>query len=235
MFRFKQFTVEQHLCAMKVNTDGVLLGAWAISKLYNIQPQHVLDIGTGTGVIALMCAQAMPHATIDAIDIDTNAATQAAANFSNSPWAARLQSANISLQNMGSAKLYDVIVSNPPYFVDDYKSGDTQRDVARHNIALTYSELISGIARLLTQAGKAFVIVPVFNFDRLQQLAADNRLIVTGRTNVIAVEGKSPYVTLVMIQKEGSGVVEDSITIQHANGEFTNTYRNLTKEFYLKF
>lgn len=235
MFRFKQFTVEQHLCAMKVNTDGVLLGAWVISQVNNPGPVNVLDIGTGTGVMALMCAQAIPQATIDAIDIDTNAATQAAANFSNSPWSARLHSVNVSLQNMDSAKQYDVIVSNPPYFVNDYKSGDTQRDVARHNIALTYSELISGIARLLTQAGKAFVIIPVFNFDRLQLLAADNGLMVTGHTNVIAVEGKSPYVTLVMIQKEGSGVVEDNITIQHANGEFTNTYRNLTKEFYLKF
>lgn len=235
MFRFKQFTVEQHLCAMKVNTDGVLLGAWAIAHGSTTQPVDVLDIGTGTGVIALMCAQAMPLATIDAIDIDSNAAAQAAANFGNSPWAARLRAANISLQHMVTTKAYDFIVSNPPYFLDDYKSGDNRRDVARHSTALTYSELMTGIDRLLTDNGIAFVIIPVFNFDILQQLAEEKGLFVTYRTNVMAVEGKPPYVTLVRLQKERSPVVNDTITIQHSNGNFTDSYRQLTKEFYLKF
>jgi len=220
---------------MKVNTDGVLLGAWTISQLYDEVPLNILDIGTGTGVIALMCAQAMPLATIDAIDIDSNAAAQAAENFNNSPWATRLYSSNISLQNMVTTKPYDIIISNPPYFVDDYKSGDNRRDLARHSTALTYNELITGIARLLIQKGKAFVIIPAFNFDMLQQLAEEKGLYVTYRTNVMAVQGKPPYVTLVRLQKERSPVVEDTITIQHSNGNFTDSYRQLTKEFYLKF
>ncbi len=227
--------VEQHLCAMKVNTDGVLLGAWAIAHSSATQPVDVLDIGTGTGVIALMCAQAMPQATISAIDIDSNAAAQAAANFGNSPWAARLHAANISLQHMVATKAYDIIVSNPPYFVDDYKSGDNRRDVARHSTALTYSELVAGIARLLKQSGSVFIVIPAFNFDMLQQLAEEKGLFVTYRTDVIAVAGKPPYVTLLKLQKERSRVVADSITIQHTNGDFTDSYRQLTKEFYLKF
>ncbi|HRG90546.1 MAG TPA: hypothetical protein PLW44_16100, partial [Chitinophagales bacterium] len=169
------------------------------------------------------------------IDIDSNAAAQAAENFNNSPWATRLYSSNISLQNMVTTKPYDIIISNPPYFVDDYKSGDNRRDLARHSTALTYNELITGIARLLIQKGKAFVIIPAFNFDMLQQLAEEKGLYVTYRTNVMAVQGKPPYVTLVRLQKERSPVVEDTITIQHSNGNFTDSYRQLTKEFYLKF
>ena len=216
---------------MKVNTDGVLLGAWAeVSDAKNI-----LDIGTGTGVIALMLAQKNQQAMIDAIDIDENAYTQAKENFEQSKWSNRLNAFHTSLQKFSTKKKYDLIISNPPYFVDDYKTDNAQKNIAKHSIALNYEELLIGINRFIAATGKAFLVVPVFNFPSIETEARNKNLFVTKLTEVIAVKGKPAYLSLLQLERNEKSFSENTITIQTADSSFTEEYKSLTKEFYLKF
>lgn len=230
-FRFKQFSVAQDRCAMKVNTDGVLLGAWADVS----EAKTILDIGTGTGVIALMMAQRNPAAIIDAIDIDAYAFAQTGENFLDSLWSERLYAYHISLQNYSPEKKYDLIISNPPYFVDDYKTDSHRRNIAKHSISLSYKELVSGINRLLSGPGEAFVVLPAFNLQLFESLALGENLFITKLTEVIAVEGKSPYLVLIKLSREQKEYSKSSIVIQNEEGVSTDEYKALTKAFYLKF
>ncbi len=233
---------------MKVTTDGVLLGAWADVS----GAKTILDIGTGTGVIALMLAQKNSEAVINAIDIEENACQQARDNFEQSQWSRRLNAIHTSLQDLAVAPLsfgeglgercYDVIISNPPYFVDDYKTENHQRNVARHSVALSYKELLKGINRLLKTTGKAFLVIPAFNFQLLETIAGEENLFVTKHAGVIAVKGKNPYLALLELERlpvprfiTVARVFKETIVIQDEEGNFTEQYKELTKEFYLKF
>ncbi len=226
---------------MKVNTDGVLLGAWA--KVSEVK--HILDIGTGTGVIALMMAQKNTEAVIDVIDIDKDAYTQAKENFEQSPWSNRLTAIHISLQELAVSPLslgdglgerkYDLIVSNPPYFIDDYKTDNHQKNIAKHSIALTYQELLIGINRLLSATGKAFLVIPVFNLQLIETIAGEENLYITKLTEVTAVAGKNPYLALIELGRKKAEYEKGSLVIQDAQGNFTEDYRQLTRNFYLKF
>ena len=156
-FRFRQFTIHQDKCAMKVGTDAVLLGSWVDPK----NAHQILDIGTGTGLIALMLAQ-KSSAEIDAIDIDESACQQAKENFRISPWFSRVKIYHHSLQGFSetSEKKYDLIVSNPPYFHHASKPPEEARLNARHNDQLSFSELIAGVKKLLTDNGRFCLILP---------------------------------------------------------------------------
>ena len=215
---------------MKVNTDGVLLGAWQTGAASSI-----LDVGTGTGVIALMMAQKHAAAKIDAIDIDHDAYLQAKENFAQSPWAERLTPHHTALQNFEPQKLYDLIITNPPYFIDDFKTDNHKKNVARHSTALSYAELLHGINRLLSADGKACLIIPAFNLAHIETAASAHQLHVTALTEVIAVEGKPPYVVLLELSRNVKPISKSNITIQHADGTYTAAYQMLTKDFYLKF
>ena len=230
-FHFKQFAVAQGKCAMKVNTDGVLLGAWAeIGKAKNI-----LDIGTGTGVIALMMAQKNQTAMIDAIDIDKDAFAQAGENFLGSLWSKRLFAYHVSLQNYSPDRQYDLIITNPPYFIDDFKTEDHQKNIAKHSITLSYEELIIGIARLLSAEGEAYMVLPIFNLPLFESMAMNKKLFVVKLTEVIAVEGKSPYLVLIKLARSQKEYIKDCMIIQNAENLYTQQYKTLTKDFYLKF
>jgi len=216
---------------MKVNTDGVLLGAWADAE----GAETILDIGTGTGVIALMMAQRNVAATIDAIDIDADAYAQAGENFRSSTWSARLCAHHAALQVYFPEKKYDLVISNPPYFVDDYKTGDHQKDIAKHGISLSYQELIAGIVRLLSERGKAAIVLPVFNLQLFESMALGQKLSIVKCTEVTAVEGKPPYLALIQIGRQQKELTKDRIVIQNEEGLFTPQYKALTRDFYLKF
>jgi len=247
MFRFKQFSVQQNKCAMKVNTDGVLLGAWANVS----EAKSILDIGSGTGVIALMLAQKNTEAIVDAIDIDEYAYEQAKENFEHSKWNNRLNAFHSSLQNFavspplaevarafqrdGGGCIYDIVISNPPYFVDDLKTGNQQKDLAKHSTALTYEELLSGINLLLQETGKAFLVIPIFNVPLIEAIGEKENLFISKLAEVIAVTGKNPYLVLLQLEREKKEPVKETITIQDADCNFTAQYKQLTKEFYLKF
>jgi tRNA1Val (adenine37-N6)-methyltransferase len=230
-FRFKQFAVTQGRCAMKVNTDGVLLGAWAHIK----GADTILDIGTGTGVIALMMAQKNGTADIDAIDIDEEAFTQSTMNFNATVWADRLHPHHMSLQRFSAPIKYDVIISNPPYFINDYASEDHRSNVAKHGTELTYEDLVAGICRLMNDNGKAFLVLPYFNVPVFETIAAKGNLFITKRADVVAVTGKKCYVTLLQLEKTTKAYTIDTIQIQNPDNTFTEQYKSITKEFYLKF
>ncbi|MBR3471273.1 MAG: methyltransferase [Prevotella sp.] len=157
-FRFRKFVVRQDRCAMKVGTDGTLLGAWAHGG------EHVLDIGTGTGLIALMMAQRFPQAHVVAIDIDAEACGQAEENIASSPFSSRVSVSCQSLQayaeNADETAVFDAIVCNPPFFLHSLSSPDERRTTARHAGSLPHGELFSCVARLLSPEGEFSVIVP---------------------------------------------------------------------------
>lgn len=230
-FRFKQFSVAHDRCAMKVNTDGVLLGAWTDVD----DARAILDIGTGTGVIALMMAQRRAAAIIDAIDIDESAFGQASENFLNSMWSDRLYTHNISLQEYFPAKKYDLIISNPPYFIDDYKTESHQKNIAKHSVSLSYQELILGIDRLLADNGIASIVLPIFNLELFESIAFGVNLFIVKLTEVVAVEGKPPYLVLIKLSRQELNYSKNTLIIQNESGSFTDEYKSLTKDFYLKF
>ena len=182
MFRFKKFTVHDEACAMKVGTDGTLLGAWAPlypSKQPAGQP-HVLDVGTGSGLIALMLAQRDPQARILAIDIDEPSVRQAADNFAASPWPERLEARHCSLQDLAAepdrAHSFQLVVSNPPFFVDSLKNPDAARAKARHTDFLPFDQLVSHCTQLLAEDGILALIVPAEAEPMILSLAAKHGL-----------------------------------------------------------
>ena len=167
-FQFRQFTVYQDQCAMKVGTDGVLLGAWA--RLLATEGR-VLDMGTGTGLLALMMAQRYPHASVTAVDIDDQAVIQAQQNISRSPFAERITISQGDIREWEDQP-FDAIVANPPYFVDSLICPDDQRTTARHTGTLTYRELMETAWHLLSDSGIFSVVIPFDYLDRLSSEAA---------------------------------------------------------------
>jgi tRNA1Val (adenine37-N6)-methyltransferase len=172
MFKFKQFSVEQDRCAMKIGTDGVLLGAW--TPIEN-NPFSILDIGTGTGIIALMLAQRSAAQQIDALDIDEDAYEQATDNFENSPWNDRLFCFHAGVDEFieEPENEYDVIVSNPPFYSEDYKTDNEKRDLARFQFAMPFEDLIEAADLLLSENGIFAVIIPFKEEDNFIALAKE--------------------------------------------------------------
>lgn len=234
-FQFKKFTVHQDLCAMKVGTDGVLLGAWAPVEGCS----SLLDVGTGTGLIALMLAQrcsAFSSALhIDAIDIDEGAARQARFNAEASPYKDVLTVHSASLQSFAAQteRRYDLIVSNPPYFEDSLKCPNTHRTTARHNDTLPLSALIEECCPLLAPGGHMAVILPFSHLQELQSLAVANGLYFTKTTYVIPVPGKMPKRILAALCNTPRREETDRLVIEIARHQYTPEYIALTSDFYL--
>jgi len=233
MFRFKQFTVHHDLCAMKVGTDGVLLGAWADVA----DAGRILDVGCGSGVIALMLAQRFPMAQIDAVEIDAAACEQAAANFADSPFARRLQVIHSDVRQYVPAQFYDSIVVNPPFFIRSLKSPDARRSTARHNDDLSFTDLLNHSRRLLVADGHLFLIVPFDAWESLQAAAVNEQFTLRRKTIVYAIENRPPKRLLLEYSLENSHQLptEDRLNIQNADGAYSLSYRELTQAFYLKF
>ena len=228
-FSFKQFTVYHDRCAMKVGTDGVLLGAWTDVS----SSKHILDIGTGTGLIALMLAQRCSCAQITAIDIDLMAVGQARENIEASKWGNRV---NVTLQDLNTYTpncLFDTIVSNPPYFVDSLKSVDSQRTMARHTDTLSAIVLFRKTAELLSDEGKFSLIIPFDQKDYFISLAKEEGLFLSRLTNVITRPGIPPKRSLMEFKKQISVCEENSLIIEIDRHVYTDEYISLTREFYL--
>lgn len=215
---------------MKVNTDGALLGAWTNAD----GAKRILDIGTGTGTIALMLAQKNLIANVDAIDISEPAYILAKQNFRNSAWYERLNVFHVSLQDFSASSCYDVIVSNPPYFINDLKAPNQEKNIARHTIELSYEELIFGISRLLSNDGKAFLVIPIFNVPLLESIANLQNIFITKTTEVVSVSGKAPFITLLQLEKKHTETTKNTLEIQAADGSYSKEFAELLKDFYLK-
>lgn len=230
MFQFKQFTIEQELCAMKVGTDGVLLGAWA-----DIRPGcRLLDVGTGTGVIALMAAQrGAEHVT--AVEIDTATAAQAARNAADSEWADRIEVLSLDVADYVTDARFDRILSNPPYFRDSLRSPDLGRNTARHNDALSYETLTGCAASLLTPGGQLCVVLPYDSVGEFVRCALLKELYLVRRTDVVTAPGRSPKRSLLAFSNTESQLVADVLAIRDDSGNETADYINLVKDFYLNY
>ncbi|MBR0296054.1 MAG: methyltransferase [Paludibacteraceae bacterium] len=228
-FRFKQFEVCHAGCAMKVGTDGVLLGAWASCQ------QRILDVGTGSGLIALMLAQRFEAAQIDAVDIDGDAVRQATDNFAHSKWSNRLHCRQIAVQDLAKEDVrYDAIVSNPPYFVDSLKNPNLQRQTARHTDTLSYEELLASCEHLLTADGVLSLILPAESEQVVLETAKSVGLYPTRLVHVYSKPGKPVKRILLELQKRNDQPCEEShFYIESATSPRSDEYTALTKDFYL--
>ncbi len=233
-FQFKQFSLEQDQCAMKIGTDGVLLGAW--TPIEN-NPKSILDIGTGTGIIALMLAQRSFAEQIDALEIDENAYEQATDNFENSPWSDRLFCFHAGLDEFVEEPEdeYDLIISNPPFYSENYKSDNTQRDLARFQDALPFEDLVEAADLLLSENGIFAVIIPYKEEEKFIDLCAEVELYPVKITRVKGTPTSEIKRSLLAFKRyELSVLTADELVIETARHKYTNDYINLTKEFYFK-
>ena len=240
-FSFKQFTVHQDRCAMKVGTDGTLLGVWARGG------DRILDVGTGTGLIALMMAQRFPQAMVDAIDIDSDACLQARENIAVSPFADRiavhhcrlqdfmplaheelLADSNSSFDSLHSPLHYDAIVANPPYFEQSLKAPDAQRSMARHTDSLSYHDLMDGVLRLLDDDGEFSVIIPFDCRGSLEMEAIMTGLYPSRVCAVKTTPHKHARRYLLAFRKHPSEIETSELLMN------SDAYRDLVKDFYLK-
>ena len=231
-FRFKQFTIQHKLCSMKVGIDGVLLGAWADCS----DCKNILDVGTGSGLIALMLAQRNPAAQIHAVEIEHSAYLQTQINFNASPWASRLSAEECDFTKFSSAVKFDLIISNPPYFSNSYLSGNNARDIARHTLTLSINNLIEHAASLLSDRGEICLIYPFESTSELEFNVAKMNLSIKKLTLVKPNSRKYPKRILVEITKKTTlKCVNDELLIHLHNGEYASEFIELTKDFYIKF
>jgi tRNA1Val (adenine37-N6)-methyltransferase len=230
-FRFKQFAVKQDRCAMKVGTDGVVLGAWAELD----GARRILDIGTGTGLLALMAAQRNASARVDAIEIDPEAAGQATENFLASPWADRLRVHNMDARRLHSGETFDAILCNPPYYAGEMDSVDARTTVAKHSAELSFLELVGLVGRLLAHDGKFAVIVPINREYELINGVGHLGLHLARRTTLHYLTGRpAKRVLLEMVRFRGQAI-ESKFVVENEPGSFTQEYRALLAPFMLKF
>ncbi len=231
VFRFKQFSVLNHKSAMKVGTDGVLLGAWADVN----EAQSVLDVGTGTGLIALMLAQRC-MAEIVGIEIEPNAAEEAQINFYESPWNDRLRVEMIDFVEYADTctSQFDVIVSNPPYFVNSLECDDEKRQKARHTSSLSYENLISGAVSLLNDNGHLCLITPSDVENLIENIVTKNKCYIINKVYVCPIVGGEAKRILWKISKTEEKCETSRLEIEKARHEYTDDYISLTKDYYLK-
>lgn len=229
-FRFKQFTIHQEHCAMKVSTDGVLLGAWTDPA----KASSVLDVGTGTGLIAIMLAQ-RSEALIDAVEIEPHAARQATDNAGKCPWADRIFITHTSFQDFSkhSDRKFDLIVSNPPFFSNSLKTPIDTLNLARHNDILPPEELLTGIDRLLTPEGRFCLILPYVDSSLFLVDAALYNLYCIRRTQVKATPQKKVTRVLLEFARERRKILEDELIIQELDGSYSEKFKLLTESYYL--
>ena len=232
-FTFKQFHIDHSRCAMKVGTDGTLLGAWATMPANG----RILDIGTGTGLIAIMAAQRTSEAKITAIDIDEDCVLQAQENIAASPWPDRIEVIHSALQEFDASEKFDVIISNPPYFIDSQLSPDAARSTARHTTTLPFNELVTGVRRLLADGGHFSLILPPTEMERFRS-AARGVMFVVRECHVWSTPTSGVRRIMAEFQAEPPTeltVVEKIIIEEKGRHEYSEEYRTLTRDFYLKF
>lgn len=233
-FTFKQFHIDHSRCAMKVGTDGTLLGAWATLPPH---AKKILDIGTGSGLIAIMAAQRHPTAKITAIDIDKDCVIQATENAVASPWAERIEVIETPLQEYSPEEKFDVIISNPPYFADSMHSPDKQRTTARHTASLSFKELTDGVLRLLADDGLFAVILPTTESELLLS-ASRGRLFTWRRCEVWSTPESGARRIMLELKREPPKDLakkEKIIIEQGGRHVYSKEYKALTADFYLNF
>jgi tRNA1Val (adenine37-N6)-methyltransferase len=231
-FEFKQFRIEQHKTAMKVGTDGVLLGAWTPV----LGARRILDVGTGTGLIALMLAQ-RSGAIIDAVEIDPMACEEAEFNFRQSVWSDRLRILNIDFQLFAESaqEPYDLIVTNPPFFINSLKTKSHALSVARHNDFLSFDQIVTGARKLLAGTGRLCVILPFVSNIEFRETARLAGFYLRQQTKIIPKAGGIPKRVLLEFGLEAAYPMENELSLIDESGFYSETYKILTAPYYLGF
>jgi len=232
-FKFKQFSINQDKCAMKIGTDGVLLGAWATLK-HN--PFSILDIGSGTGLLSLMLAQRSFAEVIEAVEINDRAYEQCVENFENSDWSDRLFCYHASLQEFAEEidDTYDLIICNPPFYSEDYKTSDKSRDMARFQDAMPFEHLVICAVKLLSENGKLTVIIPFKEENRFIDLASKQGLYTNDILRVRGNPTSEIKRSLLEFSFTKNNTKTEELTIEISRHNYTEDYINLTKDFYIK-
>ncbi|MBR5117876.1 MAG: methyltransferase [Muribaculaceae bacterium] len=229
IFRFKKFNLLNDKTAMKVGTDGVLLGAWCEVA----GAKRVLDVGTGCGLIALMVAQRNHNAAITAIDIDQNAIDEAIINIANSPWSNRVDALCADFNNFAAQEPFDLIVSNPPFFTENVMAPDKSRNLARHSVTLTIEQLISNSKLMLADDGTLSFISPVEQELYVRTCVVKAAMSIKRLARVVPVEGAAPKRLMWELVKCPKEPKEEQLIIRHADASYFKQYIDLTRDFYL--
>lgn len=233
-FEFKQFKIKQDRCAMKVGTDAVLLGAWVNPS----DNSTILDIGTGTGVIALMLAQKC-NAQITAIDIDKESTAQARQNVSESSYSKNIEVVHVSFQELVKtySDKFSLIITNPPYFIDSLKSSDDTRKIARHTDLLSFEDLLNGVKKLLEPKGKFCLILPKNEAILFNEIAKTKGLYLSKRLRIrTRSEKDSEKRHLMQFEFKESEFSESTLVIEEdSHRNYTQEYKEFTKEYYINF
>ncbi len=229
IFKFRQFDIEQKINTHKVGTDSMILGAWT-SGIYH----HILDIGTGTGVLALMQAQKFESAQIIGIEPNVESYQEAKSNFENSRFNNRLNAFNAKLQDFKNEQLFDLIIANPPYFDNDTLSDDSSKNNVRHTVDLNITDLYHHVNRLLDQNGHFCVIFPSHLLDKHLTMARKNNLF-SQKVLILETELKQPFRHLVHFSRKVVGqTTKNRMIVKYSSGLYSKAYVELTKDFHNK-
>ena len=228
IFRFKQFSVRHDRCAMKVGTDGVLLGAWG-----SVEGKRILDIGTGTGLIALMAAQRNPEADVLGIDIDESAVAQAIENVAESPFSRQIECVLQDVLTFESEAPFDAILCNPPFFTEDTLPDNRSRALARNNKCLPFPQLIRKVAVLLAENGTFSLIIPSGLAQEIVGLCMENGLHLVRRCQIHTTARKPPRRTLLEFSRQNRSCEMQTLCLVVDDGTRSQQYQELTKDFYL--
>ncbi|MEJ2880109.1 tRNA1(Val) (adenine(37)-N6)-methyltransferase [Pedobacter sp. GR22-6] len=231
VFKFKHFEVDQRGCAMKVNTDGVLLALLAEAEA----PGHILDIGTGTGVLALILAQRFEAARIHAVEIDEQAALRASENFSNSIFSERMSVEHIAIEQYDTALRFDLILSNPPFFVNDLKNQEEKKGIARHASSVFFDELIHKVASLLSPGGQFWFILPLKQAEQLVEKAKLYKLSALKQIDLHSDENKGAFRSIICLGSGPETSEKEHFYIYEREKVYTLAYRDLLKDFFLAY
>ena len=231
VFKFKQFEVDQMGCAMKINTDGVLIAAIANHE----GPQHILDIGTGTGVMALMLAQRFPETEVEAVEIDAQAAETAGRNFQKSVFSDRLTIKHIAIEQYNHSEPFDLIVSNPPFFVNDLKNTEERKGIARHADVQFFKMLIDKSNQLLAKKGMLWLILPVKQANEVIEYASTHHLKLAEQINIHSDQQKPTFRQIICLAREDLEFRETDFYIYESLKVHSPAYKLLLKDFFLAF
>ena len=232
-FKFKQFTIRQEHCAMKVCTDACLFGAWVANELTAIkQISNCLDIGTGTGVLSLLLAQ-KTTAFIDAVEIDKAAFEQAKENIDHSPWSGRLTVINTDITAFNNNKKYDCIISNPPFFEGDLKSSNSNKNAAKHDTSLTLQQLLQVVDKTLLEEGYFAILLPYHRADFFIEEAAKSNLYLTKKVLVKQTPRHDYFRAMLLFTRHQKNVSSEEIIIKNEVNNYTEIFTGLLKDYYL--
>lgn len=227
IFYFKHFSINQSRSALKVGTDAMVLGA----SVEGMNPRSILDIGAGTGVLSLMMTQKFHDALITAIEIDKESYLDCQHNFEKSPWPTRVTAVNCDILEFFPNNQYDLIVTNPPFYLDSLTNDDLKKAKAKHSVHLPFDQLIDKISQLLSETGTCWLIIPIEAKDRISELALRSQLCIHSTTFVL---GKPGLVKRVIFSfgKKGQTHKENTLIIRNEEGNYSEQYIELTKEFH---